>query len=478
MMAINDSLNLRAIHDQIHSQVLSRRQDTAFWEGLFETAWAGYILAHHAPENRQDEIVNSIKGEILGEKRLKDISKPYDLASCYMIAAFLDSIGVKDDATDFVGMAENFVETNLSSVEWQERFHFYTTPEYVYAACLCFDQMPGCLSQTSIATLQQATAGFCTNQWYNRSQIYALAGSAYLCLSSFQPQDCVALAQFALHFQAATLEDNIALLWFLETNWEHMREAIADNTDLAQQVDFLLVDLRTRIFRFFPNFVIEPFDLEQGRTLTTMQQLERVASDRMVSTIELLMLDEVAERHAVSALVVTKEEWARRDTISTLFDQYRVRVDGALENLGLTNTLEAIYHSLDSDNPASWSQAALSCRHVLYELSHTLLQVPDKTYLHLKGRDDQPMSLAKDKEKNRLEAYMHQIGVRSRNPLVVEQLNYLSDLMRRLFDEAAATGKHRPGPGYEETCSVVLHTYLFLGELERLTKFEVVTGLK
>ena len=478
MTAISDLLDLRAIHDQIHNLVLSRRRDTAFWEGLFETAWAGYVLAHHSPENRQDEMVNSIKGEILGERRLKEIVTPYDLASCYMIAAFLYSIDVKDDAADFVGMAESFVEANLSNVEWQERFHFYTTSEYVYAACLCLVQMPSHFSQASAATLEQATQVSYDNRWYNRPQIYALTGSAYLCLRGFQPEDCVALAEFALHYQAATSEDNIALLWFLESYWERIRAVLADEADLVRQADSYLIDLRTQVFRFFPNFVTEPFDLEQSRSMTAVQQLERVATDRVVSTIELLMLDEIAERHTVSALVVTRQEWERRDTITTLFDRYRIEVDKVIERVGLSNRLDAIYQSLDSENPASWSQAAMSCRQVLYELSDLLLQVPDKTYRHIPDKDGQPMSLAKDREKNRLEAYMHQVGVRSRNPLVKDQLAYLSNLMRTLLDESSAAGKRRPSPTYEEACSIVLHTYLFLGELERLTDFVVVTEIE
>lgn len=188
------------------------------------------------------------------------------------------------------------------------------------------------------------------------------------------------------------------------------------------------------------------------------------------------MLDEISEIHTVSTMVVTREEWERRDVIVTLFDSHRHRVDKALAQIGLTNNLQLIYEHLRSDNPAAWSQAALACRQVIYTLSRQLLQVPDKTYPHIKDRNGQPMSLANDREKNRLQAYMHQIGIRSGNPVLVKQLEYLDNLMRELTSEASGSGKSSTTT-YDEACSVVLHTYLFLGELERLTGFQFVTQL-
>jgi len=477
MIPLSDSLNLRAIHDQIHNLVLSRRKGVAFWENAFETAWAGLILSHHSPENRQDDIVNLIKGEVLGERRLAKITKHYDLAACYMMAVFLQSIAIKDAASEFVALAENFVNSNALTIEWRERFHFYSTSEYVYAASLVYDQMPNQLSPLSVSTLQKATNEFYINHWYDRSYIYALAASAHLRLNTFEPQLCSTLADFALNFQPVLAEDNISLLWFLESNWARMRLAI-DDTNFIQRMSQYLIELRTRTFRFFPDFALEPLDIEKSRQWTTEQQLER-GSDRIVNTVELLMLDEVAERHAPSTLVVTRDEWARRDTITTLFDQYRVRVDRALIHVSLTNRLEAIYQSLNSQNPASWSQAALSCRQVLYDLSYNLLQVPDTEYPYLPEdpKTKKPMSLARGKEKNRFAAYMHQTGIRSSTPLLVKQLEYLFNVLFELINETAAVGKKSPEPSYEEASSIVMQTYVFLGELERLTQFKVITEI-
>ena len=478
MMSTGDPLNPRIIHDQVHNLVLSRRRGIAIWEGVFETAWAGYVIANHATENREEELLNSIKGMIVGERRIQSIKNAYDLASCYMSAAFLFRIGDTDDAIEYIELAETFVNENISHEEIEGRFHFYSTPEYIYAASLNADYALDRISSPSILALQQAAGEFYHNKWYGRSQVFATAGSAYLRLNGYSLETCTSLGNFALNYQAELIEEKISVLWFLETTWPEMRKYVLGNTVLQNELDSYLIYLRTQIFRVFPNFVTEPYDLEQSRLTTAEQLLERVASDRIVTTIELLMLDEVAERHAISSLVVTKEELARRDSITTIFDSYRQRVDAAIEKIGLTNTLLAIYQAVDSNNPASWSQAALSCRQVLYELSTILLQVPDKTYPHIKSKDGQPMSLAGNVEKNRLEAYMHQMGIRKGNPLLVEQLGSLSELMRILFDEAAATGKRRPSPNLEEVCSLVLNTYLFLGDLERLTGFEVVTELK
>lgn len=166
----------------------------------------------------------------------------------------------------------------------------------------------------------------------------------------------------------------------------------------------------------------------------------------------------------------------QRDTIVTLFDSYRKRVDEALAKFGLSNNLELIYQNLSSSNPAAWTQAALACRQVIYDLSKKLLQVSDTTYAYIPGQDGKPMSLAQNKEKNRLAAYMHQMGIRSNNPLAVKQLDYLESLMRELTNEASGSGKSSTTT-HDEACSVVLHTYLFLGELERLTGFQIVTQI-
>jgi len=257
-----------------------------------------------------------------------------------------------------------------------------------------------------------------------------------------------------------------------------MREILSGNSELINQLDAHLIELRTRLFRFFPSFLTESLDREQSRSLTDAQKMERLSSDRVVSTIELLMLDEIAERHINSALIVTRQEWVRRDVITTIFDKYRARVNIALENIGLSSNMQAVYDGLDSENPASWSQAALGSRQVIYELAHFLLQVPGDTYPYLQNEKKQPIIITGPHEKNRLQAYLHQIGIRSDNPLLVKELEFITSLMRKLIDETAAVGKRKPAPIFEDVQSLVLHTYFFLGELERLTKFVIIKEFK
>ena len=471
----NNSLDLRVLHDYVHNLVLARRQGVAVWQGVFETAWAAYVLAKHAPENKQEEILNLVKGELLGENRLTVITDPYGLASAYMITAFLHKVGAYRDAEEFMDLAEGFAETYLIGVDWQEKFHFYSTPDYIYAASLAFEAIPR-LDLKSQTALIQAGAAFQQTGWEHSVYVLALAGAAYLRVTQFSVDACVQIAGFVRNFEVMAEEDNIALLWFLDLHWDQMRQKLLDAAELVAAIDHRRIELRTKVFRFYPNYVTEPNELKDELSSPSDQQLGHISDQRVVSTIELLMLDEIAEIHTVSTMVVTREEWERRDVIVTLFDSYRHRVDKALAQIGLTNNLELIYEHLRSDNPAAWSQAALACRQVIYALSRQLLQIPDKTYPHIKDRDRQPMSLAYDREKNRLQAYMHQIGIRRNNPLLVKQLEYLDDLMRELTNEASGSGKSS-ATTHDEACSVVLHTYLFLGELERLTGFQIVTQL-
>jgi hypothetical protein len=471
----NDPLDTRALHDQIHNLVLSRRQGFGVWKGHFETAWAGYVLTKHSPENRQEEVLNSIKGEILGENRLTAVKDPYGLASAYMIAVFLHQVGADRNGDEFMAMAQEFSLAYLNGVDWEEKFHFFSTADYVFAASLALEAIPQADSRT-LAALKQACAIFQQDQWGHNTYVLALAGSAQLRITGFQAEHCLEIARFVSAYQELAEEDKIALLWFLDTHWEQMRQKLTDDAQLVANIDRRRIELRTRVFRFYTNYVTEPDDTQQSLSAPSVQKLERVGGERVVSTIELLMLDEVAERHSVSAMVVTREEWERRDTIVTVFDSYRHQVDQALERLELANELALIYRNLTDDNPAAWRQAALTCRHIIYELSRKLLQVPDEKYPYVLGKDNQPMSLVSSKEKNRLQAYMHQVGIRSKNPLVVRQLDYMTDLMRVLIDETSGTGK-APIPSYQEARSIVLQTYLFLGELERLTGFQIVTHI-
>ena len=431
------------------------------------------MFSRHAPENQSPHVLNFIKGELLGDKRIQSIAKPYDLAACYMAAAFLKRAGSTDGSVEYIQMANAFADTLAGVPNWDDRFHFYSTPEYVYAAALIAHQGSVPVSSAVFAALERALDQFVSSGWHANPYVFALVGTASLWLRDLSEAECLNMAKFADLLMDSADESGLATLWFMEENWETLRHKISRDEEFVATLDSKFVEYRTRMIRAYPSFSLEPlFDF----SLTESQRLEHVAEERIVSTIELLMLDEVAEKHSISSVVVTRAEWDRREAITTLLDGYRARVDAALRAIGLEANLSAVYDNLSSDNPANWSLAAFGCRQVLYELADRLLQVPDKEYPHLKDKDHKPISLAKDREKNRLQAYLHQLGFWRDKELVKAHFDYLDSLMRKLIDEASATGKRNAT--YDEAVACVLNTYLFLGELERLTKFEIVTDIK
>lgn len=239
-MISNNSLDLRALHDYVHNLVLSRRQGVAVWQGVFETAWAGYVLAKHDPENKQEEILNLVKGELLGENRLTAITDPYGLASAYMITAFLHKIGAYRDAEEFMDLAEGFAQIYLLSVDWQEKFHFYSTPDYIYAASLAFEAIPR-LDSKSHTALMQAGAAFQQTEWEHSVYVLALAGAAYLRVTQFAVDVCAQIAVFVRNFEVMIEEDNIALLWFLDLHWDLMRQKLIDAAEVVAAIDSRLI---------------------------------------------------------------------------------------------------------------------------------------------------------------------------------------------------------------------------------------------
>jgi hypothetical protein len=476
MNNVPDSLDLRALHDQVHALILSRRRDVGFWEGPFETAWVGYVFSRHAPENQSPSVLNSIKGELLGDRRIQSIAKPYDLAACFMAAAFLQRAGSADGSREYIQMANAFVDTLVGQTDWDDRFHFYSTPDYVYAAAIVARQDSAALSSIARAALDRSLDQFAGSGWHANPYVFALVGTALLWLRDLSEAACLDIARFADQLMDSADESGLATLWFLEENWETLRSRIDSAEEFVAMMDSKFIEYRTRMIRTFPSFSLEPsFDL----SLPESQRLEHVAEERIVSTIDLLMLDEVAEKHSISSLVLTRAELLRRDAIVTVFDNYRSRVDAALNALGLGPALAAIYDNLSSENPASWGLAVLGCRNVLYALAEKLLQVPDQIYPHLPDKTGkQLMSLAKDKQKNRFLAYLHQLGHWNGNELVKAHLEYLDSLLRNLMNELSDKGKRSSLPTYADASACVLNTYLFLGELERLTSFVIITEIK
>jgi hypothetical protein len=132
----NTRLDLTQLHNAIHNYVLSRRESVGFWSGSFETAWAGFVFAGHSSDNVEEATINLIKGELLGEKNPDSLDTPVDVAAYYMSAAFFQKIGLTEVAVEFVRKADIETLNLTASIDLGERFHFFSTPEYLYALAL------------------------------------------------------------------------------------------------------------------------------------------------------------------------------------------------------------------------------------------------------------------------------------------------------------------------------------------------------
>lgn len=138
-------------------------------------------------------------------------------------------------------------------------------------------------------------------------------------------------------------------------------------------------------------------------------------------TIDPLSIETVLNRitemlfnYASKALVTLKFG----QTMENAFRQYQESVSNALLQMGLEDYLEAVYQNLSHDNAASWQAGVLACRNILHKLSEMLWQAPEKEYPYLNAKDGSPMKIMRDREKNRIRAYLHQKGLKSDDMLM------------------------------------------------------------
>lgn len=132
-----------------------------------------------------------------------------------------------------------------------------------------------------------------------------------------------------------------------------------------------------------------------------------------------------------------------------------------LVKLGIEDYLKAVYQNLLRDDDASWQAAVLACRNILHKLSEMLWQAPETVYPYMKAKDGSPMRVTRNKVRNRIRAYLHQKGLRS-DDMIMSMIDPLYSM--------ASSGKS--SVGYEHTQSVMVYTYIFLGEMIRLTDMQ------
>jgi hypothetical protein len=178
------------------------------------------------------------------------------------------------------------------------------------------------------------------------------------------------------------------------------------------------------------------------------------------------VLDHIAEKlfDYVSKAVVTLRFG---QVVASVFHKYQDSVDRVLADMGIENDIKAVTQNLVQDNPASWQAACMACRNIMHKLSATLWQPPDDSYLYLLAKNKSPIVVTHDKQRNRIRAFLHQKGVKSDHMLV--------QMIDPLYSMASAA---KDPISYEHAQSVVINTYIFLGEMIRLTDMQPITEVR
>lgn len=178
------------------------------------------------------------------------------------------------------------------------------------------------------------------------------------------------------------------------------------------------------------------------------------------------VLDHIAEKlfDYVSKAVATLRFG---QVVASVFHKYQDSVDRVLADMGIENDIKAATQNLFQDNPASWQTACMACRNIMHKLSETLWQSPDNSYLYVLAKNGAPMGVTHDKQRNRIRAFLHQKGVKSDHMLM--------QMIDPLYSMASAA---KNPISYKHAQSVVIHTYIFLGEMIRLTDMQPITEVR
>ncbi|MCJ7667823.1 MAG: hypothetical protein MUP04_06030 [Anaerolineae bacterium] len=208
------------------------------------------------------------------------------------------------------------------------------------------------------------------------------------------------------------------------------------------------------------------------------------SKQKSVPVKEICIIEPIAIKRLLDAIANNLYSLASRGSIvvrhgqaiSSALENYIALVDDKLLSLGIGDSLKAAYENLRSDNPESWKLVALACRNIIIQLANTLWQAPDQAHPVLKGGDGKPMSLAADKEKNRLVAYIHhKVQSKTQKQFFKGQAERLATLLHGLF-ELGSKGKYFVS--HEQALSCLINTYVFLGDLAIFTDMEPVTKIE
>lgn len=180
--------------------------------------------------------------------------------------------------------------------------------------------------------------------------------------------------------------------------------------------------------------------------------------------------------HALAGILQDAYEWAMttvarlkyEDRVSGIWERVRQDVDANLPKLGLSNHLLAVDRQLGSSNPEEWRSAPYSCRNILRDVAEYLWRVPGRT-TKLPDADGKMKDCPVDSEHyvTRLNAYLfYRTRSGSERRLTHTEAELLGELMGRVntLDNNAHAKVDR-----ELAESAVLHTYIVLSDLIRLT---------
>lgn len=150
--------------------------------------------------------------------------------------------------------------------------------------------------------------------------------------------------------------------------------------------------------------------------------------------------------------------------VESIFKQYQRSVDKVVTELGVGDYLQTAYQGLARDDEASWQSAALACRTMIKRLADTLWQDPGEYYPYMKNKDGSGlMRVTNNEPRNRLRAYLQQKEVKG------------DSMLAAMLDPLYAMASAGKAPiTYEHTQRVVIHTYIFVGELVTQTDMQPV----
>ena len=241
--------------------------------------------------------------------------------------------------------------------------------------------------------------------------------------------------------EADVLEVKAGISWFLSTSQSGYQENLLETKEVPSPSGRRMVTLRK--VRSFP----------AGNIAYSLSQIEKHIFDWASSSYVQIQFGNQA-----------------RD----IWDRYRVKVDSALQQLGLANHLSAIHDGIKSDNPESWRAAVLECRNLLTDMANYLWKDTRDTYIHLReSAPDGKLDVRQGNYSNRLSAYLHQKSVTgTEGKFLRDEAERLAISIKSLISVESAA--HEP---IERQLAemVILSSYFVIGELTLKTDLSSIT---